>query len=201
MAELDIEQTVVLDQSEHSRKETTEKRDFQKPKVAQVLELTKESERESVSKTVAATVREILGEPEPSVSVRTLTITGGVLGMTHAAKQECNIGTWILADTGATHEPMGLRKGQKIPAGTRPCNLQLAISRVDGWTIADGVVYIVSDTELPSIFPICRVIPCCNMSWTLKSTGGDLVGDNEHSPLYSGFLFLCRSSMRMNWHD
>ena len=143
MAELDIEQTVVLDQSEHSRKETTEKRDFQKPKVAQVLELTKESERESVSKTVAATVREILGEPEPSVSVRTLTITGGVLGMTHAAKQECNIGTWILADTGATHEPMGLRKGQKIPAGTRPCNLQLAIRVVS----MDGPLLMVWSTS------------------------------------------------------
>ena len=47
------------------QKETTEKRDFQKPKVAQALEVADESERESVSKTVAATVREILGEPEP----------------------------------------------------------------------------------------------------------------------------------------
>ena len=27
-------------------------------------------------------------------------------------------------------------------------------------------------------FPICRVTAECNMSWTLKSTGGDLVGHN-----------------------
>ena len=78
-------------------------------------------EKESVSKIVAATVREILGEPEPDVSVKSLTITDGILRMTHASKQECDDGTWILADTGATHELVALMKGQRIPASTRPC--------------------------------------------------------------------------------
>ena len=132
-----------------------------------------ESERESVSKIVAPTVREILGEPEASASVRTLTITDGILGVTHAAKQECDDGTWILADTGATHELVSLRKGQKIPTGTRPCKLQLAIGHVEGWISADGVVYIVSEKELP-----CRILAACNVSWTLTPTGGDLVGHN-----------------------
>ena len=39
--------------------------------------MTEESEKESVSKIVAATVREILGEPEPDVSEKTLTIPDG----------------------------------------------------------------------------------------------------------------------------
>ena len=43
--------------------------------------------------------------------------------------------------SGATHEPVGLRQGQKIPTGTRPCKLQLAIGHVDGWGSADGIVY------------------------------------------------------------
>ena len=137
-----------------------------------------ESEKGSVSKIVAATVREILGESEPNVSVKTLTITDGILGMTDGAKQECGNGTWILADTGATHDPVGLRKGDKIPTSTRPCMLQLAIGHVEGWANADGAVYIVSETQLPSIFPICRIIAECNMSRTLNSTGGDLVGHN-----------------------
>ena len=38
------------------QKETTEKRDFQKPKIAQASEVADESARESVSKIVAATV-------------------------------------------------------------------------------------------------------------------------------------------------
>ena len=77
-----------------------------KPKVAQVSEMSEESGKESVSKIAAATVREILGEPEPDVSVKSLTIIDGILRMMHAAKQECDDGTWILADTGATHEPV-----------------------------------------------------------------------------------------------
>ena len=44
--------------------------------------------------------------------------------------------------------------------------------------VSDGVVYTVSDTELPSIFPICRVMAERNIIGTLNSTGGDLVGDN-----------------------
>ena len=140
--------------------------------------MTEESEKECVPKIVAATVREILGDLDPNVSVKTLAITGGVLGVTRAAKEECDDGTWILADTGAAHEPVGLMKGQQIPASNRPCKLQLAIGHVEGRAIADGLVCIVSDTELPSIFPICRLIAECNMSWTLNSTGGVLVGDN-----------------------
>ena len=56
---------------------------------------------------------------------------------------------------------------------------------------------------LPSIFPICKVIAESNMSWTLKSTGGDLVGDNgeNFATDIQGVLRLCRSSMRMKWHD
>ena len=67
--------------------------------------------------------------------------------------------------------------------------MQLSIGHVEGWTSADGVVYIVSDTELPSIFPICKVIAESNMSWTLKSTGGDLVGDNGEKidTVFKGF--------------
>ena len=42
---------------------------------------------------VAATVGEILGEPEPNVSVKTLTIIDGILRITHAATQECDNGT------------------------------------------------------------------------------------------------------------
>ena len=95
-----------------------------------------------MSKNVAATVCDILGGPEPGVSLKTLTITDGILGMTHAAKQECGDGTWILADTVATHEPVGLMKGQKNPAGTRPCKLQLAIGHVEGWASADGLVFL-----------------------------------------------------------
>ena len=81
--------------------------------------------------------------------------------------------------------PVGLRKGQKIPTGTRPCKLQLAIGHVEGWASADGVVYIVSETELPSIFPICRIIAECNMSRTLNSTGGDL--GEKFAPCIQGF--------------
>ena len=56
--------------------------------------------RENVSKIVAATVREILGDPDSSVSVNTLTTADGILNM----KQECDDGLWVMADTGATHE-------------------------------------------------------------------------------------------------
>ena len=138
--------------------EKTEERESQNPKVAQMLEVADESEKENVSKIVAASVREILGDSEPSVSVRTLTITEGILGVTSAGQQECNDGTWVLADTGATHEPVSVRKGQKIPTGTRPCKLQLAIGHVDGWASADGVVYIVSETELPSISQFAELL-------------------------------------------
>ena len=75
------------------------------------------------------TVREILGELEPHVSVKTLTITDGILGMTHAAKQECDDGTWILADTGANHETLGLMRSQKISASARPCTSCQVFSR------------------------------------------------------------------------
>ena len=85
-----------------------------------MLEVPDGGERESVSRIVAATVREILGDPDPSVSVRTLAISDGDLGVTNAAQQACDTGTWILADTGATHEPVSVRKSQKIPTGTRP---------------------------------------------------------------------------------
>ena len=51
------------------QKGKTEKRESQKPKVAQMLEVADESERENVSKIVTATVREILGDLEPRVSV------------------------------------------------------------------------------------------------------------------------------------
>ena len=110
-----------------------------------------ESEKESVSKNAATPVREILGEPEPDVSVKSLTIIDGILRMTHAAKQECDDGTWVLADTEATHELAALMKGQGIPAGTRPCQLKLAIGHVEGWASADGRVKTVTDTELPII--------------------------------------------------
>ena len=39
---------------------------------------------------MAATVREIVGDPGSSVSVNTLTTADGILIMTHAAKQECD---------------------------------------------------------------------------------------------------------------
>ena len=42
-----------------------------------------------------------------------------------------------MADTGATHELVGLRKGQKIPTGTPTCKLQLAIGHVEGWASTD----------------------------------------------------------------
>ena len=42
---------------------------------------------------------------------------------------------------GATHEPVGLREGQKIPTGTRPCKLQLGIGHVDGWCSAHDIVF------------------------------------------------------------
>ena len=112
-------------------------------------EMSDESEKESVSKIAAATLREILGEAEPDVSVKSLTITDGILRMTHTAKQDCDDGTWILTDTGATHEHVALMKGQRIPASTRPCKLKLAIGHVEGWAFADGWVKIVTDTELP----------------------------------------------------
>ena len=143
-----------------------------------MLEVPDDGERESVSRIVATTVLEILGDPDPSVSVRTLAISDGVLGVTLAAQQACDNGTWILADTGATHERASVRKGQKIPTGTRPCKSQLAIGHVDGWASDDGFVYIESETDLPRIFPICRIIAECNMSGTLTSTGGDLIGHN-----------------------
>ena len=93
---------------EQQQGERTEKRDSQNPRISQALEIPAEDERENVSKIVAATVREILGDPDSSVSVNTLTIAGGVLNMTHIAKQECNYGLWIVA-TGATHESVSLR--------------------------------------------------------------------------------------------
>ena len=42
-----------------------------------MLEVPDDGERESVSRIVAATVREVLGDPDPSVSVRTLAISDG----------------------------------------------------------------------------------------------------------------------------
>ena len=56
--------------------------------------------------------------------------------------------------------------------------MQLAIGHVEGLASGNGLVDIVSETELPSIFPICRIIAECNTSWTLNSTRGDLVGHN-----------------------
>ena len=79
---------------------------------------------------------------EPGVSVKTLTIIDGILGMTHAAKQECDDGTWILADTVATREPVGVMKEQKIPASTQPCELaagQLVMLR-DGPVLMDWLI-------------------------------------------------------------
>ena len=151
VARMDIEQKCVFDQKQSQQRATTERRDSQKPKVAQVSEMRDESEKESVSKIASATVRENLGEAEPDVSVKSLTITDGILRMTHAAKQECGDGTWILADTRATHEPVAMMKGQRIPAGTRPCKLKLAIGHVEVWAFADGWVKIVTGTELPII--------------------------------------------------
>ena len=69
-----------------------------------------EVERENVSKIVAATVREILCDPDSSVAVNALTIADGILDVTHAAKQECDDGLWVMADTGATHESVSLRR-------------------------------------------------------------------------------------------
>ena len=92
----------------------TDKRESQNPRVAQVLEVPDDRERESVSRIVAATVREILGDPDASASVRTLAISDGVLGVTIAAQQACDNGTWILADTGATHEPVSVRKDRRF---------------------------------------------------------------------------------------
>ena len=56
---------------------------------------------------------------------------------------------------GATHEPVGLREGQKNLTGTRPCKLQLAIGHVDGCSSADGVVYTVSDTNYQVLSDYC----------------------------------------------
>ena len=78
----------------------------------------------------------------------------------------------------------------------------MAIGHVEGWTSADGVVCIVSETELPSIFPICRIIAECDVSWTLKSHGGDLVGHKgEKFAIVFGVLRLCRSFKTMIWND
>ena len=68
-----------------------------------------EVEGENVSKIVAATVREIVGDPGSSVSVNTLTTADGILNMTHAVKQECDDCLWVKADTGATDESVSLR--------------------------------------------------------------------------------------------
>ena len=54
---------IVLDRSHNKKK--TEKRGSQNSKVAQLLEVADEGENENVSKIVEATVREILGYPEP----------------------------------------------------------------------------------------------------------------------------------------
>ena len=54
----------------------------------------------------------------------------------------------------------------------------MAIGHVDGWASDDGLAYIETETELPSIIPICRINAECNMSWTLTPTGGDLIGHN-----------------------
>ena len=94
-----------------------------------------------------------MGDIEPDVSLKTLWSSGGILGVTSNTIRSCNDGTWILADTGATHEPVGLREGQKVSSGTRPCKLQLAIGQVDGWATADEIGYIVTDAELPKMFP------------------------------------------------
>ena len=58
---------------------------------------------------MAVTVREIVGDPDSSVSVNTLTTADGILNMTHAAKQECDDCLWVKADTGATDESVSLR--------------------------------------------------------------------------------------------
>ena len=58
---------------------------------------------------MGATVREILDDPDSSVSVNTFTIADGIMNMTHAAKHECDDGLWVMADTGATHESVSLR--------------------------------------------------------------------------------------------
>ena len=65
--------------------------------------------------------------------MRTLTITDGILGVTSAGQHECDDGTWVLADTGGTHEPVSVRKGQKIPAVLDhvSCSWQLVMS-MDG---------------------------------------------------------------------
>ena len=153
----------MLDRSHTKRKDR--KRESQNPKVARrMLEVADENERENMSKIVAATVRELLGDHGPSALMRTLTITDGILGVTSAGQQECDDGTWVLANTGATHEPVSVKKGQKILAGTRPCKLQLVIGHVDGWISADGVVYIISETKLPNIVPICRIVAEYNMN-------------------------------------
>ena len=92
----------------------------------------RESERGECVKNVAATVREILGGPEPDVSVKTLTITDGILGMTRAANQECGDGTWILADTVATRES---RRFQRVPDHAN-CSWQSVMLR-DGPVLMD----------------------------------------------------------------
>ena len=70
--------------------------------------------------------------------------------------------------------------------------MQLTICHFDEWTSADGVVYILSETELSSIFPICRVIAECIVSWTLTPTGGHLVGHNgeQIAIVFRGFPSL-----------
>ena len=70
----------------------TDKRESQNPRVAQVLEVPDDGERESVSRIVATTVREILGDPDQSVSMGTLAISDDVLGVTIAAQQACDNG-------------------------------------------------------------------------------------------------------------
>ena len=111
------------------RKEATERRYFQKPPVAQVSEARERVREESVSKMWQRLFVKSWVGLYPMLTVKTLTITDGIQGMTHVAKQQCDDGTWILADTGATHEP---RRFQRV--------LDLANSSWQSVTLRDGPV-------------------------------------------------------------
>ena len=56
---MNIEKNCVIDQKQSQQRATTERRDSQKPQVAQVSEMSEENEKESVTKIAAATVRGI----------------------------------------------------------------------------------------------------------------------------------------------
>ena len=57
-----IEQVNAIDLS-NNREKVSEKRESQNPRISQALKMPAEVERENVSKIVAATVREIVGDP------------------------------------------------------------------------------------------------------------------------------------------